>query len=70
MDQLTERELEVLAMVARGLPNKTIAAQLGLSENTVKMHLQNILGKLHVHNRTEAAARYFEYTSSREEADG
>jgi DNA-binding NarL/FixJ family response regulator len=69
MDELTGRELEVLAMVARGHQNKIIAAELGLSEHTVKIHLHNIIRKLGVHNRTEAAARYFEYTSSREEAD-
>lgn len=60
MEELTERELEVLAMVARGHQNKTIAAELRLSEHTVKIHLHNIIRKLGVHNRTEAAAKYFD----------
>jgi len=57
-DELTERELQILAMVARGLQNKLIAAALGLSEHTVKIHLHNIITKLGAHNRTEAAAVY------------
>ncbi|WP_395450378.1 LuxR C-terminal-related transcriptional regulator [Aminobacter sp. UC22_36] len=57
-DDLTERELQILAMVARGLQNKLIAAALGLSEHTVKIHLHNIITKLGAHNRTEAAAVY------------
>ncbi|WP_269932466.1 helix-turn-helix transcriptional regulator [Aminobacter sp. HY435] len=55
-DELTERELQILGMVARGLQNKLIAAALGLSEHTVKIHLHNIITKLGAHNRTEAAA--------------
>ena len=55
------RELQILAMVARGLQNKLIAAALGLSEHTVKIHLHNIITKLGVHNRTEAVALYFEH---------
>lgn len=69
MDGLTGRELEVLAKVARGHQNKIIAADLGLSEHTVKIHLHNIIRKLGVHNRTEAAAKYFERASNQEEAD-
>ncbi|WP_265516078.1 helix-turn-helix transcriptional regulator [Nitratireductor luteus] len=69
MDDLTMRELEVLAMVARGYQNKIIAADLNLSEHTVKIHLHNIIRKLGVHNRTEAAAMYFDYTSRRENVD-
>lgn len=57
-DELTEREMQILAMVARGLQNKLIAAALGLSEHTVKIHLHNIITKLGTHNRTEAAAVY------------
>lgn len=53
---LTERETELLDLLARGLTNKAIAQALSLSENTVKYHLKNILQKLNVHNRTEAAA--------------
>jgi DNA-binding NarL/FixJ family response regulator len=52
---LTSREIQVLEMAADGLQNKAIAADLGLSEHTVKVHLHNIISKLCVHNRTEAA---------------
>jgi DNA-binding NarL/FixJ family response regulator len=53
---LTKREHQILAMVARGLQNKSIACDLSLSEHTVKIHLHNIITKLGTHNRTEAAA--------------
>jgi DNA-binding NarL/FixJ family response regulator len=56
-DRLTHRELEVLNLVTQGLRNKEIAAQLGISENTAKFHLRNILEKLHAESRTELAAR-------------
>jgi DNA-binding NarL/FixJ family response regulator len=56
-DRLTERELEVLALVTQGLRNKEIAAELGISENTAKYHLRNILEKLHAGSRAELAAR-------------
>jgi DNA-binding NarL/FixJ family response regulator len=56
-DRLTERELEVLRLVTAGLRNKEIAARLGITENTAKFHLKNILGKLHAESRTELAAR-------------
>ena len=52
---LTDREVEVLRLVARGLPNREIADQLVISENTVKNHVRNILEKLHLHSRVEAA---------------
>lgn len=58
LDRLTVREIEVLQHVARGRQNKVIAAQLGLSENTVKLHIHHIITKLGVHNRTEAAMLY------------
>lgn len=58
MAELTARELQILEMVSRGLQNKLIAAGFGLSEHTVKIHLHNIIRKLGVHNRTEAAARF------------
>lgn len=51
---LTQRQLEVLALLARGLPNKLIARELGLSEGTVKVHLLSIFRALDVSNRTEA----------------
>ena len=54
-DGLTPREREVLAQVARGLPNKLIALELGVSERTVKTHVSNILGKLGFTDRTQAA---------------
>lgn len=57
-DELTDRELQILAMVSRGLQNKLIAVALRLSEHTVKIHLHNIITKLGAHNRTEAAAIY------------
>ncbi len=52
---LTERELEVLRLIAQGLNNQQIAQQLTISEKTVKTHVSNILGKLHVEDRTQAA---------------
>lgn len=51
---LTERELEVLGLLARGLANKQIAVELGISEHTVKFHVSSIYTKLNVTNRTEA----------------
>jgi two-component system NarL family response regulator len=51
---LTSRELEVLRLVAQGMSNKEIAAELYISENTVKNHVRNILEKLHLHSRMEA----------------
>ena len=52
--RLTERELEVLKLVAKGLNNRDIAKQLFISENTVKNHIRNILEKLQLHSRMEA----------------
>lgn len=51
---LTERELEVLGLLAQGLANKQIAVELGISEHTVKFHVSSIYTKLDVTNRTEA----------------
>jgi DNA-binding NarL/FixJ family response regulator len=56
-ESLTEREVELLRLLAEGLSNKTMAQRLSLSENTVKYHLKNILQKLGVRNRTEAATQ-------------
>lgn len=55
VDALTERELEVLRLVAQGASNPQIAANLCISVNTVKVHLRNILDKLQLANRTQAA---------------
>ena len=52
--RLTGRELEVLRLVAQGMSNREIAAELYISENTVKNHVRNILEKLHLHSRMEA----------------
>ena len=52
--RLTDRELEVLRLVAQGLNNREIAKQLFISENTVKNHVRNILEKLQLHSRMEA----------------
>ncbi|HXL34978.1 MAG TPA: response regulator transcription factor [Gemmatimonadales bacterium] len=55
---LTPREREVWALVAGGLTNPQIAERLGLSDNTVKFHVQHLFSKLGVKNRTEAALKY------------
>jgi len=52
--RLTDREMEVLALVAQGMNNRDIAKELFISENTVKNHVRNILEKLHLHSRMEA----------------
>ena len=54
---LTRREMEVLDLVAEGLPNKTIALRLRISEHTVKFHVNSIFGKLGAQSRTEAVTR-------------
>jgi len=54
-DPLTEREVEVLKLVAKGCSNQDIAEKLIVSERTVGAHVSNILGKLHLANRTQAA---------------
>ncbi len=56
--RLTERELEVIQLIAKGYANKEIAAQLGVALSTIRRHIENIYAKLHVHCRTEAAAKY------------
>lgn len=59
LTDLSEREIEVLSLVAQGLTNTQIAQRLSVSDNTVKFHLQNIYQKLNVNNRTEAAGVYY-----------
>jgi DNA-binding NarL/FixJ family response regulator len=56
--QLSERELELLALLAEGFANKEIATRLNISNATVRTHLMHIYEKLHVRCRTEAAAKY------------
>ncbi len=56
-ETLTPRELEVLRLLAEGLPNKSIAERLLISEHTVKFHVNAIMGKLNAQSRTEAVTR-------------
>ena len=55
---LSKRETEIVELVAKGLANKEIAADLGISVETVRVHLKHIYEKLHVRSRTEAAMKY------------
>ena len=57
VEDLSDRELEVLHLIAKGLTNREIASRLFVSLNTVKAHTRNIYGKLDVHSRTQAIAR-------------
>jgi DNA-binding NarL/FixJ family response regulator len=56
-EPLTPREVQVLELLAEGLPNKTIAARLGISDQTVKFHIASLSGKLGAANRTDAVRR-------------
>jgi two-component system nitrate/nitrite response regulator NarP len=58
IDQLTERELQLLAELAEGASNAGIARRMGISANTVKFHLKNLYDKLGVDNRVQAIAYY------------
>ncbi|HZR95649.1 MAG TPA: helix-turn-helix transcriptional regulator [Gaiellaceae bacterium] len=64
IDALSAREIEVLEMAAQGLTNTRIAADLGVTIHAVKFHLASIYRKLHVGNRTEAAAVLFRVKSA------
>ena len=57
IEPLSQRELEVLRLIAAGLSNREIAQELVIAIGTVKRHINNIYGKLGVHRRTEAVAR-------------
>jgi DNA-binding NarL/FixJ family response regulator len=56
-EALTHREVQVLELLAEGLPNKAIASRLGISDQTVKFHVASISGKLGAANRTDAVRR-------------
>ena len=64
---LTSRQLEILALVAQGLQNKTIAKRLGISRKTVEAHLFGAFQRLGVRNRTAAAIAYRELRASVDE---
>jgi DNA-binding NarL/FixJ family response regulator len=59
-ENLSKRETEILEWLAQGLANKEIADRLGLSIETVRVHLKRIYNKLHVHSRTQAAMKFRE----------
>jgi DNA-binding NarL/FixJ family response regulator len=56
-EPLTSREIQVLTLLAEGLPNKAIASRLGISDQTVKFHVASVSGKLGAANRTDAVRR-------------
>ena len=56
-EPLTSREIQVLQLLAEGLPNKAIASRLGISDQTVKFHVASVSGKLGAANRTDAVRR-------------
>ena len=66
IDSLTARERDVLAKVARGLPNRQIAADLGIPERTARTHVSNILAKLGLASRTQAALLAVQHGLDRE----
>jgi len=60
VEGLSQREREILELVAAGLPNKLIAARLGLTDGTVRWHLRHVYHKLHVRSRTQATRKFLE----------
>ncbi|MDU4095571.1 MAG: two-component system response regulator NarL [Pantoea sp.] len=60
LQQLTRREQDILRQIARGLPNKTIARKLNITESTVKVHVKHLLKKLQLKSRVEAAVWYLQ----------
>ena len=70
IETLSAREREVLALIARGHPNKAIARELEVSERTVKFHVGSILTKLSASNRTQAVAKAREQGLVREPTVG
>lgn len=60
IDELTPREMDVLGLLAQGLPNRRIGERLSINERTVKSHVAAILSKLEAANRTEAVMRAIE----------
>lgn len=65
MDRLTDREREVLARIAQGLTNKAIARELGISPATVKVHVERVIAKLGVADRTQAAVMVTRWRETR-----
>lgn len=61
INSLTDREMDVLSLIATGLSNKQIAGELFISEETVKVHIRNLLRKLNVHSRVAATVLFLEY---------
>ncbi|GLR10520.1 two-component system response regulator NarL [Mixta theicola] len=61
LQQLTRREQDILRQIARGLPNKTIARKLNITESTVKVHVKHLLKKLQLKSRVEAAVWYLQH---------
>jgi DNA-binding NarL/FixJ family response regulator len=59
-ENLTDREIEMLSLVAKGYYDKELAEQLFLSIKTIRTHLRNIYKKLHVRSRTEAVLKYLQ----------
>lgn len=68
--QITQRELEILRLVAEGLSNKQIGRRLSITEGTVKHHIHNALEKLHMSNRVQAAAYVVRQGWGRPSQDG